>query len=65
MGEQNMDEQLREAFEESRRGGGRRIVYDKRTGQFQILQSHQQVKPDSQTEMTPSNIPNAVELGET
>jgi hypothetical protein len=40
--------------------GGRRLVYNKETGQFEVLKSYETVDPAKQTQMTPSNIPNAL-----
>jgi hypothetical protein len=39
--------------------GGRKLVYNKQTGQFEVLRSYETVDPAKQTEMVPSNIPNA------
>jgi hypothetical protein len=39
--------------------GGKTLVYNKTTGQFEVLGSTARVDPTKQTQMTPSNIPNA------
>lgn len=39
--------------------GSQKLVYDKTTGQFRVLEQRQRVDADTQTEMRPSNIPNA------
>ena len=39
--------------------GGRRLVYNKETGQFEVLKPYETLDPAKQTQMTPSNIPNA------
>jgi hypothetical protein len=39
--------------------GGRRLVYNKETGQFEVLKPYEALDPAKQTQMTPSNIPNA------
>lgn len=39
--------------------GGRRLVYNKETGQFEVLKSYETLDPTKQTQMKPSNIPNA------
>lgn len=39
--------------------GGRRLVYNKVTGEFEVLRSYETLDPTKQTQMTPSNIPNA------
>jgi hypothetical protein len=48
----------KEALQEAQRGG-RRLVYNKETGQFEVLKSYESLDPAKQTQMTPSNIPNA------
>ena len=53
-------DEIRRALEERRGSGQKKVVYDKATGQFRVLQSFESVNPDRQTEMTPSNIPNAL-----
>jgi len=39
--------------------GGRRLVYNKLTGQFEVLRPYETIDPAKQTQMIPSNIPNA------
>jgi len=39
--------------------GGRKMVYNKETGQFEVLRPNEAVDPSKQTQMIPSNIPNA------
>jgi hypothetical protein len=39
--------------------GGRRLVYNKETGQFEVLKASDTIDPTKQTHMIPSNIPNA------
>jgi hypothetical protein len=55
-----MDEKkvTKQSLQDAQRGG-RKLVYNKVTGQFEVLQSFQTVDPTTQTQMTPSNIPNA------
>jgi hypothetical protein len=48
----------KQTLQEARRGGAR-LVYNKQTGQFEVLRSYEVVDPTKQTQMTPSNIPNA------
>lgn len=49
----------KQTLQEAQRGG-RRLVYNKETGQFEVLQSYEALDPAKQTQMTPSNIPNAI-----
>ena len=37
-------------------------MYNKETGQFEVLKSYEILDPAKQTQMTPSNIPNALAL---
>lgn len=39
--------------------GGRRLVYNRETGQFEVLKASDTIDPTKQTHMIPSNIPNA------
>jgi hypothetical protein len=50
----------KETLKEAQRGG-RRLVYNKQTGEFEVLNPYQAVDPATQTEMKPSNIPNAAD----
>jgi hypothetical protein len=48
----------KETLQQAKRGG-RKIVYNKTTGEFEVLQPYESVDPARQTEMKPTNIPNA------
>jgi hypothetical protein len=56
----NMDEKkvTKQSLQDAQRGG-RRLVYNKETGQFEVLKSFEAIDPSKQTHMIPSNIPNA------
>lgn len=48
----------KQSLQEAQRGG-RRLVYNRETGQFEVLKPFESIDPAKQTQMTPSNIPNA------
>jgi hypothetical protein len=60
IGEKKMDEKkvTKQTLQDAQRGG-RKLVYNKQTGQFEVLKSYEAIDASKQTEMTPSNIPNA------
>ena len=53
------DEKVTKETLKAAQSGGRRLVYNKETGQFEVLKSYETLDPARQTEMKPSNIPNA------
>jgi hypothetical protein len=55
-----MDEKkvTKQTLQDAQRGG-RRLVYNRETGQFEVLRTTDTIDPAKQTHMIPSNIPNA------